>query len=45
MAKELNLKEITEHNNCYYRLIMKIPAEFLVCNLLVKVYTKTRNFS
>ena len=32
-------------NNCYYRLILKIPAEFSARFVLAKVRTKTRNCS
>jgi len=32
-------------NNCYYRLILKIPAEFSAYRVLAKVSAKTRNCS
>ena len=32
-------------NNCYYRLILKIPAEFSDCRVLAKVRAKIRNCS
>ncbi len=32
-------------NNCYYRLILKIPAEFSACRVLAKVRAYPRNCS
>ena len=32
-------------NNCYYRLILKIPQEFSACRVLAKVRANPRNCS
>ena len=32
-------------NNCYYKLILKIPTEFSACRVLAKVCIKPRNYS